>query len=116
MIIGDKERFAIEFELDEEKLADIQISEWLYGRIRFWCGGEPVGRYEDNTTIRDVAIEGHNFLVNEGKRGDPELNSLSRYEVVQRIRQAIYVDHGQSDEQLTLDEVRFRPLVVKPQV
>jgi hypothetical protein len=51
MIVGNKSRFAIEFELDAVKFADPQLAEWNYGRIRWWCGGEEVGRYECDTTL-----------------------------------------------------------------
>ena len=116
MLIGDSERFAIEFEVDEEKLADVQLSEWLFGRIRFWCCGQQVGRYENDTTIRDVAIESERLLMNEGKRRDETLASLSAVEVTRIILQALYVNHGQSDEQVRLDNERFGRLVVTPQV
>ena len=42
MIVGDKERFGVEFELDAAKLTHPVLAEWKYGRIRWWCGGEEV--------------------------------------------------------------------------
>lgn len=116
MIIGKKSRFAIEFELDAMKLADVRLAEWLYGRIRWWCCGEEVGLYEDDTTIRDVAIEAARFLAYEGKRRDDHLLSAPSPEALRTFVGALYEDHGQSDDQVEADDERYRRFVVKPQV
>jgi hypothetical protein len=116
MIIGNKERFGIEFELDAAKLADSKLTEWKYGRIRWWCGGEEVGRYEADTTLRDVSVEAARFLANEGKRRDVGLMGASSEEVVRTLVAALYEDHGQTDEQVEADDERYRRFVVKPQV
>jgi hypothetical protein len=114
MIVGDKERFGIEFELDAAKLIDPKLAEWMFGRIRWWCGGEEVGRYDADTTIRDVSIEAKRFLTNKGMRRDNGLMNLSSKEVVSTIVAALYEDHGQSDEQVRADDERYRRFVIKP--
>jgi hypothetical protein len=116
MIVGDKERFGIEFELDAAKLADPKLAEWKYGRIRWWCGGEEVGRYEADTTLRDVSMEVARFLANEGKRRDESFTGASSEEVVRTLLVALYEDHGQSDEQVDADDERYRRFAVKPLV
>lgn len=116
MIIGDKRRFAIEFELDASKLADRDLAVWLYGRIRWWCGGDAIGRYESDATIRDVATEAARFLAFEGQRGDEYLLSAPSLEVLRTIVRALYEDHGQSDEQVEADDERYRRFLVKPQL
>ncbi|HKQ70888.1 MAG TPA: Imm42 family immunity protein [Polyangiaceae bacterium] len=116
MIVGDKERFGIEFELDAAKLANPKLTEWEYGRIRWWCGGEEVGRYEADTTLRDVSVEAARFLANEGKRRDEGLMGASSEEIVRILVEALYEDHGQSDEQVEADDERYQRFVVKPQV
>ena len=116
MMVGDKERFGIEFELDVAKLADPKLAEWKYGRIRWWCGGEAVGRCEADTTLRDVAVEAARFRNNEGKRRDVGLMSASGEDVVLTIVAALYQDRGQTDEQVEADDRRYRRFVVKPLV
>lgn len=116
MMIGDKRRFAIEFELDEAKQRDPQLAPWLYGRVCWWAGNEAIGRYESDTTIRDLLIEAERFLANEGRRVDEHLAALSRSEVLHEISNALFDDHGQSSEQVEADEERYRPFFVKPDV
>jgi hypothetical protein len=116
MMVGNKDRFAIEFDLDQAKLADSKLSEWKYGRVRWWCGGEEVGRYEPDTTLRDVSIEAARCLENEGERQDERLMGVAIAEIVRTIAEALFEDHGQSDEQVTADDQRYRRFVVRPLV
>lgn len=114
MLVGDKSRFAIEFELDEEKLADPALAEWLYGRIRWWCGGEPVGLFDDDTTLRDAAIDAERVLAAADSRRDDALMQVSAQEVVDTIVRALFEDLGQSDEELAADEKKYRPFLARP--
>jgi Immunity protein 42 len=114
MIIGVKDRFAIEFELDAAKLADPTLAEWLHGRIRWWSGGEQIGRYEDDTTIRDVVIAAEHFLSYEGRRLDEDLLRAPARDVLRTAVDALYADHGQSDEQVKADADRYSRFVVAP--
>jgi hypothetical protein len=116
MVVGDEHRFAIDFEVDAGKQADAELAPWLYGRIRWWCHGQQIGRYEDDTTIRDVALELTGFLAHEGHRQDEHLASVDPDEAYRTLVHALYDDHGQSTEQIEADEERYRRLVVKPQV
>ena len=116
MIFGDKARFGIECEVDAAQLADPKLTEWKYGRVRWWCGGEEVGRHDVDTPLRDVSLEAERFLANAGKRRDEGLMGASSEEVVSTLVRALYDDCGQSDEQVELDEERYRAFVVKPQV
>jgi hypothetical protein len=116
MIVGDKSRFAIEFELDQAKLADAEFAPWLFGRIRFWCCGDQVGQYEADTTIRDVVVEVERFIADEGKRHDTTIAEAARDEVVRTIVSALYVDSGQADQRVQNDADRFGPFVVSPEV
>jgi hypothetical protein len=116
MIVGDKSRFAIEFDPDDVKLADPKLGEWLYGRLRWWCGRESVGRFEDDTTLRDIAIDAQRALEYAGNRRDDVLTKVSARTAVQAITEALFEDHGQSDEQLAADEERYRRFLVRPLV
>lgn len=114
MIIGNKNRFAIEFELDAVKLADPTLADWLYGRMCWWCGGEQVGRCEDDTTIRDVAVAAKHFLSYEGRRRDEHLSRAPVRDVLRTVVDALYDDHGQSDEQVKADAEHYFRFVVSP--
>jgi Immunity protein 42 len=116
MLVGDKNRFAIEFELDAEQLSDPDLREWLNGRICFWFSGKRVGEYEFETTLRDVAIEAERFLRDQGNRKDESLVAASADHVVRIIAHALFEDWGQSDEQAAADERHYRRFVVSPEV
>lgn len=57
--LGDVNRFGVDIELD-----DLPCEEWLFGRIRFWVEGEPIGDWDEVSSLRDVMnllsrIHGH---------------------------------------------------------
>jgi hypothetical protein len=116
MIVGDVSRFAIEFELDQGKLGDAELAPWLFGRVRFWCCGEQIGRYEADTTIRDIVVEVERFIASREKRHEDFLAKATREEIVHTIINALYVDSGQTDERVKADAERFDPFVVSPEV
>lgn len=115
MIVGDRSRFAIEFELDQSKLAESEFGSWLFGKIRFWCCGEQIGRYEGDTTIRDIVIEAERFIASRKKRHDCVLATATSEEIVDTICNALYVDSGQTDEKVQADTDRYGPFVVSPE-
>lgn len=47
--IGNPERFAIQYELDEN-FGGI----WIYGKFCYWCGGLMIGNYAEGISLRDV--------------------------------------------------------------
>jgi hypothetical protein len=116
MIVGNKDRFGIEFELDAAKLADEKLIDWQFGRIRWWCGGQEVGRYEPDTSLRDVSLEAMRFLTNGGKRRQESLMKATTTEAVQILVEALYNDDGRSDEEVEAADELYRPFIVKPQV
>lgn len=116
MKIGDKSRFAVEFELDPTGRTDPDLAFWLYGRIRWWCGNEPVGRYDDGATIRDVAVSVGRFVQYRGKRSDPELFRSPAGEVLSTVKAALFEDRGQTDEQIAADSLRYRRFWITPRV
>jgi len=116
VLVGDKERFAVEFALSGEKARHPDLREWLYGTISFWCGGERVGLHEE-TTLRDVANEAERFLRQAGRRSSEEGLLLDpRDEVMRRIASALFQESGQSDAQVREDWERFSQFIVSPNV
>jgi len=63
MILGDKNRFAIEYELDEKP-----CGWWLYGRCCFWGNGRKIGNYDILTSLGDVFTQMHQVVKECGKR------------------------------------------------
>ena len=51
-LFGDKLRFAA-----ESDLASDPGGPWMFGRLRFWCGGLPVGDFERGTSLRDALFQ-----------------------------------------------------------
>ena len=116
MLVGDKARFAVEFELDAEKARSPELGEWLFGTICFWCAGERVGLHDEETTLRDVLNEAKRILQGAPRRGDGDLLSAPKDEVLSRITDALFADSGQSDSQARADWERFSPFLVTPRV
>src|SRR5690242_5046175 len=52
MIIGNPSRFAIEFELKPQ-----YGGVWMWGHLRYWCGGTEVGDFRIDTSLRDALFE-----------------------------------------------------------
>jgi len=63
MIIGDKNYFAIEFQINNESYG---VS--LYGQCCFWAGEKKLGNYELVTRLGDVFSDIHGIVKDCGKR------------------------------------------------
>jgi hypothetical protein len=114
MLVGDRDRFAIEYELDPLHSGDAELGHWMFGRIRWWCGGDTVGRYEPNTAIRDVAAAAERILLRDAARYSPELMVLPAREVAHIIAEALFADNDRSDEQIAADGAHYWPFFVSP--
>jgi len=51
-LFGDKLRFAA-----ESDLASDPGGPWMFGRLRFWCGGLTVGDFDLGTSLRDALFQ-----------------------------------------------------------
>ncbi|MFE1573086.1 Imm42 family immunity protein [Comamonas odontotermitis] len=58
MKFGDKNRFSIELNIDEN-----HGGAWLFGRFCYWIAGEMVGEFEMGTSLRDVLFQ-MKYIVN----------------------------------------------------
>lgn len=113
MLIGDRARFAIEFECDPVA-SDAEPVPWMFGRIRWWCGGMTLGRYEPCTAIDEIAVTVRRLLGSEAGRYDPELMAAPAGDVARIVTEALFSDSDRSDEQIAADGERYWPFFVSP--
>lgn len=90
MEFGDKCRFAIEIELDNNCGGP-----WLFGRICYWVGGSVVGDCDAGTSLRDVLFQMKYIVGDRGRRKCPLLMQFSEIKVVDMISAAL---SGASDD------------------
>jgi len=85
MLIGKKETFAVEYELDSN-----HGGEWMFGKICYWINNVQIGDYELGTSLRDVLVA-MAFLVSDcGNREGLNLCKLSSEEVFSQLNEAIF--------------------------
>lgn len=84
MKFGDKARFAIEFELD-----DNHGGSWLFGRFCYWIGGEMVGDYCSGVSLRDVLFQMKYVVGDGGQRTCPKLAVLPPSKIVDLITMSL---------------------------
>ncbi|MFI1919272.1 Imm42 family immunity protein [Nocardia sp. NPDC020380] len=113
MLIGDRARFAIEFECDPVARGG-EPGPWMFGRIRWWCGGMAVGRYESCSAIDEIAVTVRRLLASEAARHSPELMAAPAADVARIVTDALFSDSDRSDEQIAADGARYWPFFVSP--
>jgi Immunity protein 42 len=101
MLLGSKERFGIEFEIDNITPTGI------YGHLCFWAGDYKIGDYEELNSVNSATFGIEALLEYKGLRYEPTLWNQPTSVVFHTIHDAIYLDTGQSDEQVTLDFKRY---------
>jgi hypothetical protein len=79
MLVGIKERFAIEAEPDSF------IDGWILGRFRFWIGGCEVGNWNDIADLKGCYAWLRDFEQIPRKRYEPSLSDLSAQEVFRKV-------------------------------
>ncbi|MGE4438999.1 MULTISPECIES: Imm42 family immunity protein [Achromobacter] len=97
MQFGDKDRFAITLNLNEDC-----GGAWLFGRICYWIRGAMVGNYDEGTSLRDVLFQTKYIIGDSGKRFCPPLIDLNKEKAFALIDAVLYgaVDetHGAINE------------------
>lgn len=83
MIVGNRQRFAIEAELKEI------VDGWVLGRFRFWLCGESVGNWEDSVDLKGCARWLRDFSSNPRNRFEASLVSASPEEVFQKVYEPV---------------------------
>lgn len=85
MLVGEKNNFAVEYELDANSGGC-----WLFGRICYWINDISVGDYSLGTSLRDVLIN-LTYLVGDcGDRCHNLLFELPSSEAFIRVHDALF--------------------------
>jgi hypothetical protein len=97
MIFGDKSRFAVQFELDEDS-----GGAWMFGKFCFFIAGSEVGDYSLGTSLRDVLMAMSELLRDAGDREGRGLFELGASALYERLDAALYGGGDDAlDEQAT---------------
>lgn len=104
MLIGDRSIFAIE--CHHEPLPS--PAQRVFGRMCIWSCGQRMGDLEEPACMLNVT-EGHlqSVLARLDSLHDPALDGLNPDEAFRRLDNALYLDTGQSTEQVAEDARRF---------
>jgi len=92
MIIGDVNRFAVEFKIDDEP-----FDHWLYGQSCYWIDGKRVGDYDVVTPLGDVFTCIHGVVKECGKR-ESEWISRDKKEIFDYFNDILYINFYDDDE------------------
>jgi len=85
MILGDKNRFAVEFEIDSDPCG---IS--IYGQCCLWIGGDKLGNYNLITRLGDVFHVIHRIVKDCGKRNSNWID-LDAREIFCKLNEILYL-------------------------
>ncbi|MGV2292271.1 Imm42 family immunity protein [Trinickia sp. YCB016] len=84
MLYGDKERFGIEFDLNDDP-----GGAWMFGRFCYWIGGEQVGSFDEGTSLRDVLFSMKYIIGDAGSRTAPSLALCDTKEIFRLIQESL---------------------------
>lgn len=98
MIIGERSKFAIEFELENEYRGT-----WLYGKFCYWIQNKRIGDYELVTSLRDVLFQMIYIVGDCSKRFHDELFELDVFDLYNRLNDALF-GNGESEYEMASKE------------
>lgn len=84
MTYGEKERFAIEFELQESS-----CDAWMFGRFCYWIANTQIGNFDEGTSLRDILFSMSYIRGDAGKRTAPLLANYEKKEIFRLIHKSI---------------------------
>ncbi len=109
MILGNKLKFAIEYELDKQ-----YGGEWLFGKFCYWIGGQCIGNYDLGTSLRDVLFQVESILRDNGNRTNNKLFILDSIDLFNRLNNALYACDIDIYDSLAIEETWARHNVSLP--
>lgn len=89
MLYGQKERFGIEFELNDDP-----GGAWMFGKFCYWINGEQVGSFCEGTSLRDVLFSMKYIVGDTGSRTAPSLAARDATETFRLINEALAERNG----------------------
>ncbi|WP_443192588.1 Imm42 family immunity protein [Pseudomonas indica] len=96
MLIGIKEVFGVEYEIDTN-----HGGVWLFGKLCYWIAGERIGDYDLGTSLRDALFQMKTLIGDAGRRFvDEETFNSSPSDLFHAIDNSIY---GEGDMRSGLD-------------
>lgn len=102
MIVGNRERFAIEAETEQ------QVEGWILGNFRFWLCGKPVGDWADSVDLRGCARWLRDFCENPRNRYEPGLFALSAEEIFRRVYDPVMAGSADQAHPIQVDDAYTR--------
>lgn len=102
VILGDKNRFAVEFELNND-----YGGVWMFGKMCLWIKEMQVGDYEMGVSLRDILILIESIVSDNENRVNKDLFELSAGELFIKLNDALYGDSSQFEE-IALEETWAR--------
>lgn len=83
-IIGDKELFAIEYQVTEA------FENFLYGKFCYWIQGMQIGEYDEGTTLSDMLWRIPYLVKDNGNREHKKLFELELKEVFNVLNSTLF--------------------------
>ncbi|MDI4232146.1 Imm42 family immunity protein [Bradyrhizobium sp. Arg237L] len=82
---GDRTRFAVSLELDEDS-----GGQWMFGKFCYWIDGKMIGNYEEGTSLRDTLTALKWIVHDSGKREDCARFEVPPEDVFEAIDSSMY--------------------------
>lgn len=102
MLIGKKDTFAVEYELDTNS-----GGQWMYGKICYWLEGKMIGDYKLGTSLRDVLFQLKYLVHDSGKRNTENLCSRSPENIFYQLNESIYGENEDTCDDIPDSPARF---------
>jgi hypothetical protein len=109
--LGDKSRFAVEYELDMSF-----GGEWMFGRFCYWCGGQAVGDYGLGTSLRDVLFGLDQILKYADRRAATRFEGMSAPDVFRTLYAAFFGPEESSADSAVINEEEWARHAIVPAV
>ena len=94
MIVGNRERFAIEAEVGDK------VDDWVFGRFRFWLCGHAVGNWSDAADLKGCVAWLRTFANTTRDRFEPAFEGMAAREIFRLAFDSVMAGSGiASDEQ-----------------
>lgn len=91
-IIGDKDTFAIEYEVTSS------LKPFIYGKFCYWINKVQIGAYDEGVTLSDILGLFSSIVRENGNRCNEELFQLESKELFDRISKALRYENEYAEQ------------------